>query len=111
MILQALEKKVEERKQDLVSIQTEKVQVDTRREDLRGRIAAQEINLVDVERMSKEKSKMKEILRSVSSQRDSLEKEAWDLEVKVSKKLEDLESAVRSYHTLGDRFEISLNFL
>ena len=103
--VQALEKKLEEKKQDLSSKQVEIAEVNEENEKLRARIAAQEINLADVDKMSKEKSKIKEILRGVLAQREGLDKTVWDSEVQLSKKLEELEATLRTYHTTGDRYE------
>ena len=101
--MQALEKKIEEKKSELTSKQAEASEVRDENVEVRLRLAAQQINLADVDRMSREKSKMKEILRHVIGQREGLDKTVWDAEVLLSKKLEDLEGAVLTYHTTGDR--------
>jgi hypothetical protein len=44
----------------------------------------QSINAADVARMSKEKLKVEEVLRTVSTQKDRLEKDVWEQEVQVS---------------------------
>eukprot|EP00897_Mesotaenium_endlicherianum_P005743 jgi/Mesen1/5197/ME000258S04289 len=103
---QALEKKLEERKQDQAAKVAELAASAADNEELRRRIQAQEINLADVERMTKEKAKTKEILRSVTGQREALEKQVWDHEVQLAKKQEELESTVRQYHTTGDRLKV-----
>lgn len=103
---QGLGSKLEERKADLTHRDAELAAVRTDNASLRERIAAQEINLADVERMSKERARMEEVLRSVSQQREALDKAVWDSEVQLAKQQEALDCVVRLYHSTGDRLKL-----
>lgn len=103
---QALGSKLEERTADLAHKEAELAAVRADNISLRERIAAQEINLADVERMSKERSRMEEVVRSVGQQREVLEKSVWDAEVQLAKQQEVLDSIVRLYHSTGDRLKL-----
>ena len=46
-------------------------------------MCVQSINAEDVARMSKEKLKVEEVLRTVTTQKDRLEKDVWQAEVQV----------------------------
>ncbi|GAQ91593.1 Centromere-associated protein HEC1 [Klebsormidium nitens] len=101
-----LRKKVDEKTADLAAKRTELAAVAAENQDLTARVAAQSINAEDVARMSKEKLKVEEVLRTVTAQKDRLEKDVWQAEVQLSRHLEELEGAVRSYHAAGDRLKV-----
>lgn len=94
---QAAEKKVEERKQELVAKRTEKEATLAESEELRKRIAAQKINAVEVERMQKEREILEVRIKPAAEKEQQLRKAEWDHEVQASKKFKDLE-------TLSDDF-------
>ena len=69
-------------------------------------VGAQGLSVADVERLHMEKSKGEEVLRGMRGQREVLDKEAWELELKVEKRFEDLEGTVRQYHSMADRLKL-----
>eukprot|EP00899_Mesostigma_viride_P019184 jgi/Mesvir1/27267/Mv07103-RA.1 len=74
---------------------------------LRERVAAQDYNLADIERMSMDKKKEEGVLAAVTGQRDALQKDMWDMEVQASRRLEDLEALVRSYNVLAGKLKLT----
>lgn len=95
---QAAEKKLEERKQDLVAKREEKDTILVDIEELRKRIAAQEINAAEVERMQKEKEILEVNIEPVAAKEQQLRKAAWDHEIQASKKFKDLETICAEYN-------------
>eukprot|EP00850_Spirogloea_muscicola_P004085 SM000017S02825 [mRNA] locus=s17:521823:524911:+ [translate_table: standard] len=102
----ALEAKVAERHEELGVRSAELAAAGTENEALRARVAAQSVNLADAERMGRERSAAETALRGVAGQLEELERAVWAAEVQLSRRLEELEAAVRLYHTTGDRLKV-----
>eukprot|EP00898_Chlorokybus_atmophyticus_P008098 jgi/Chlat1/828/Chrsp104S01179 len=100
------EKKVAHHRQDLASKESELASVIQENAGLRQRIDEQDFNVADVDRMSKEKSKLDAMLDSLSNQRAELDRAVWEQEVQVSRRLEVLEGVVRNYHTHAERLQL-----
>jgi SMC interacting uncharacterized protein involved in chromosome segregation len=99
----ALEKKRDEKRQELATKKEEVVNFTKENEELRERVAAQQINMADVEKMLKEKEILQVNLKSISSRKQELEKTAWEYEINSSKKLSDLETVVRQFNDSCER--------
>eukprot|EP00854_Cymbomonas_tetramitiformis_P004242 gene4242-5224_t len=114
----ALEQKVAEEQED---IQSKQAVTGVRREGdaqeevrhvaaesvvLRERLAVQEVNAADVERMCKEKAHLEAHAKSVQAHKDRAHKSQWDLEVRVEKQMEVLETALWEYQTCGKKLQV-----
>ena len=95
---QAAEKKLEERKEDLIAKKAEKKAIQADIEELRQRIAAQEINLAEVERMQKEENLLELNIRPFASKEQQLHKAAWEYELGSTNKTKDLEILCAEYN-------------
>ena len=74
--------------------------------DLEEVVSNQSINKEDVTRMAQQRSKLKDILHSLTSQKDSLLDAALEDEAKFEKKVEEIEGASRQYHATADRLQL-----
>ncbi|XP_024379688.1 uncharacterized protein [Physcomitrium patens] len=88
---QAAEKKLQERKEDLLAKKAEKNEIQADIEELRNRIASQEINLADIERMQKEKDLLDANIQPIVAKDQQLRKAAWEHELATTNKEKDLE--------------------
>jgi SMC interacting uncharacterized protein involved in chromosome segregation len=77
-----------------VAKKAEREAILTENEELKQRIAAQQINSVDVERMRKENEVLDTNLQQVVARGRELLDAAWDHEVRASTKLKELEQIV-----------------
>eukprot|EP00742_Colponemidia_sp_Colp-10_P004817 GILJ01005142.1.p1 GENE.GILJ01005142.1~~GILJ01005142.1.p1 ORF type:complete len:633 (-),score=137.25 GILJ01005142.1:214-2112(-) len=103
---QGLEKKLNEKQTDvetkereLLSLQHEKVML-TRQRD------SQELTPEDVERMRQEKHMLEESLREVTAKKEEVQKSVWEIEMKLAKKAEDMERAVRAYNNGAEKLHL-----
>ncbi|CAM6097908.1 unnamed protein product [Calypogeia fissa] len=104
---EAVEKKREEKRQELATKKEEVVNITKETEELRGKIAAQQINAAGIEKMLKEKEILQVNLQSVSGRKQELEKTAWDHEINTSKKLRDVETVVSQFNESCERLGLS----
>ncbi|BBN02358.1 kinetochore protein NDC80 [Marchantia polymorpha subsp. ruderalis] len=102
---QALEKKVNEKRQELTTKKEEVLNTLKENEELKETVAAQQINAADVEKMLKEKEILDVNLQSLMSRKEELEKAAWNFEVQSSKKLRDLETKVNQFNDSCQRLK------
>ncbi|KAK3286775.1 hypothetical protein CYMTET_5686 [Cymbomonas tetramitiformis] len=102
----ALEQKVAEEQEDIQSKQEEVRHVAAESVVLRERLAVQEVNAADVERMCKEKAHLEAHAKSVQAHKDRAHKSQWDLEVRVEKQMEVLETALWEYQTCGKKLQV-----
>jgi SMC interacting uncharacterized protein involved in chromosome segregation len=75
-----------EREQDLQSKKSELSRLSREMSALRVRVESQELNVVDVEHLRREKSKLEETIESAAAQKERAEKVVWDMEVEVNTK-------------------------
>ncbi|KAH9551779.1 hypothetical protein CY35_09G030300 [Sphagnum magellanicum] len=104
--LQAAEKKLEDRRQELVAKKAEREAILTGNEELKQRIAAQQINSVDVERMRKENEVLDTNLQQVVARGRELLDAAWDYEVQASTKLKELEQIVALFTQQANKWKL-----
>ncbi|CAM6100680.1 unnamed protein product [Calypogeia fissa] len=104
---EAVEKKREEKRQELATKKEEAINMTKENEVLRERIAAQQINAADIDKMLKEKEILQVNLQSVSGRKQELEKTAWDHEINSSKKLRDLETVASQFNESCERLGLS----
>nr|XP_024389802.1 kinetochore protein NDC80 homolog [Physcomitrium patens] len=102
---QAAEKKLEARKGDLVDKKAEKTVIQADIEELHNRIASQEINPADIDRMQKEKDFLDANTRPVVLKDQQLRKAAWDHELASTNKEKDLEILCGEYNERCLRFK------
>jgi len=102
----SLQDKIEERKKDVRSKKGELERMNANMTDLREKIAVQEVNAADVERMTYEKNHLEETLQQVTSQRERLENSHRDQESQVEETMASLENSIRDYHTAARRLQI-----
>jgi len=104
--LQAAEKKLEDKRQELVAKKAEREAILTENEELKQRIAAQQINSVDVERMRKENEVLDTNLQQVVARGRELLDAAWDHEVRASTKLKELEQIVALFTQQANKWKL-----
>eukprot|EP00249_Psilotum_nudum_P004414 c17941_g1_i1 orf=37-1290(+) len=90
---QSIEKKVEERKQELEAKQAEALRITEENDLLKQQVSAQQINIVDYERMLRESQRVEEELRFARNLRAEREQESWEKEIQTSRRLKELENA------------------
>ncbi|KAJ7525790.1 hypothetical protein O6H91_17G066900 [Diphasiastrum complanatum] len=95
----ALQKKVEEKTQELEASKVEIASITEENENLKNQIGAQQISVSGVEKMDKESQILDVNLEAITKVVKDLEEESWNNEVQCSKTLRDLESNVK---TLND---------
>jgi kinetochore protein NDC80 len=105
---QAAEKKLDERKEDLLAKKAEKKAIQADIEELRRRIAAQEINLAEVERMQKEENLLEVNIQPIASKEQQLRKAAWEHELGSTNKTKDLEILCAEYNEHCQRLRPTL---
>ncbi|DBA77729.1 hypothetical protein WJX79_003286 [Trebouxia sp. C0005] len=103
---QSLQRKLQERHVELQSKQEQLGSVLQESDALRAVIAGQTINKDDVVRMNQEKCKQSEILAGVCGQREALERRVYEQDVQLELSLDELETAVQTYHTAADRLQL-----
>ncbi|KAG0561062.1 hypothetical protein KC19_9G034300 [Ceratodon purpureus] len=105
---QAAEKKLDERREDLVAKKAERKAMQADIEELRRRIAAQEINLAEVERMQKEENLLEVNIQPIASKEQQLRKAAWEHELGSTNKAKDLEILCAEYNEHCQRLRPNL---
>ena len=93
---EAVERKSSEKHDDLQRAAEDLRRVEEENKDLEE----------DVTRMAQQRSKLKDILHSLTSQKDSLLDAALEDEAKFEKKVEEIEGASRQYHATADRLQL-----
>jgi len=101
-----LQRKLQERQQDLASKQEALAAVNAENEGLRARIAAQPVNKADINRMIMERSKQKEVLEAVSSQAEELEQKTHQQEVQIVAALKSLDANASRYNQMAHRLKL-----
>lgn len=105
---QAAEKKLEERKEDLLAKNAERKALQADVEELRGRVGAQEINLAEVERMQKEENLLEVNIRTIASKEQQLRKGGWDYELASTNKVKNLDVLLAEYNEHCQRLRPTL---
>lgn len=105
---QAAEKKLSERRDDLLAMKAEKKSIQAEIDELRTRVAAQEINLAEVQRMQKEEDLLQVNIQPVVAKEQQLRKAAWDLELASTEKAKDLEILCAEYNERCQRLRPNL---
>lgn len=103
---QSLQRKLQERHVEVQSKQEQLGSVLQESDALRAVIAGQTFNKDDVVRMNQEKCKQAEILAGVCGQRETLERRVYEQDVQLELNLDELETAVQTYHTAADRLQL-----
>ena len=103
---EAVERKSSEKHDDLQRAAEDLRRVEEENKDLEEVVSNQSINKEDVTRMAQQRSKLKDILHSLTSQKDSLLDAALEDEAKFEKKVEEIEGASRQYHATADRLQL-----
>ena len=103
---EAVEQKNKDRQEELHAKAEELRKIEAENKDLEEVVSNQSVNKEDVQRMAQQRSKLQDILQSLTSQKDSLLDAALEDEAKFEKKVEELESTTRQYHTTADRLQV-----
>jgi len=103
---EAVEQKTRDREEELHGREEERKGVEEENRDLEEVVSSQSINKEDVHRMAQQRSKLQDILQSLTSQKDSLLDAALEDEAKFEKKVEELEGTTRQYHVMADRLQL-----
>lgn len=103
---QDLETTLVEQKGMLPAILTELEQVQRDEAALGEKVAIQQTNQAALERLNEERNRLKESVQLATSKREALQTTVWNCEVQVSKKLEELEEAVKLYRASGERLAL-----
>lgn len=103
---QQLQRKVSERQADLTARKEQMAAITQDNAGLQQRIAGQSLSKADVNRMLAERAKQRELLQSVSMQREALEAKVYEQERQVEKQLESLETSAQQYNTCADRLQL-----
>ena len=100
------QKKVKDRERDLEQRNAEMVRVKAECAALKEKVSRQEVNLVDVERMTKEKQELQEMLEKVAEQREAAEKVVREHQGTIDLKVEEIERQVEEYHEVAERLKL-----
>mmetsp|Transcript_33184 Transcript_33184/g.73361 ORF Transcript_33184/g.73361 Transcript_33184/m.73361 type:complete len:629 (+) Transcript_33184:314-2200(+) len=103
---QSLQRKLAERQADLKAKQDAMAAAQTENEALRARVAAQPVNKADLQRMIMERTKQKEVLDSVISQCEEMERKVHQQEVQTVSELKVVEGNVVRYNQLAHRLKL-----
>lgn len=101
-----LESKTSTRKVDLDRTTTALANVDREVEELRQRIATQELSPEDVRRLSEEREHIEDALSSAQDGRAALEHKVHEAEKLLRSKVLDLEEVMRTYRSLGEDLQL-----
>ncbi|CAL8470906.1 g10448 [Coccomyxa elongata] len=103
---EGLQRKVAERTADLRSKQQQLAAVEQENVEMRAKIATQTVSRDDVIRMNQERVKQEQRLRGVATQHESLDARVAEQERACEGRLDDLEGALKTYHTAADRLRL-----
>jgi kinetochore protein NDC80 len=101
-----LETKTSTRKVDLDRTTTTLANVDREVEELKQRIATQELSPEDVRRLSEEREHIESALGSAQEGRGALEQKVHEAEKLLRSKVLDLEDVMRTYRSLGEDLQL-----
>jgi kinetochore protein NDC80 len=103
---ETVEEKAKDKEEELHAKMDDLKRLQAENEDLEEVVSNQSINKEDVQRMAQQRSKLQDILHSLTSQKDSLLDAALEDEANFEKKVEELESTTRLYHVTADRLQL-----
>ena len=103
---ETVEAKTREKEEELRSKEEELKVIEAEKQELEAIVSNQSMNKKDVAKMMQEKTKLQDILSSLTNQKDSLYNAALDGEARIERKIEDLESTSRLYHATADRLQL-----
>lgn len=101
-----LESKTSTRKSDLDRTTTALANVEREVEELRQRIATQELSPEDVRRLSEEREHIENALSTAQNSRSELEQKVHDAEKLLRSKVLDLEEVRRTYNGMGEDLQL-----
>lgn len=92
MYTQAQDKVLQEKKSNMTKLDEERTALAEEKKELLATIDQQEFSPAEVTRMTQQKIALQESLQSLSDQKSEEDKEAWELEMKITRLLEDIET-------------------
>ncbi|CAD7698416.1 unnamed protein product [Ostreobium quekettii] len=104
--LKQLKQRVAERESGLAHKKRELAEVQQEIESLRAQVAAQNISVDDVNQMMNERKKLEQMRATAAAQRATMEKEAYELEMKVEEALDCLQSRVHEYNVAAQHLKL-----
>eukprot|EP00873_Tetraselmis_striata_P007768 jgi/Tetstr1/428032/TSEL_001816.t1 len=102
----SLAKKIAEREADLASKRKEVALLGKEAEGIRQQLAAQPVNRDDIIRMSNDRAKLTKILEAVTGQREALDRQVLDLDLRLEGATERLEAAAGQYNKVADALQL-----
>ena len=101
-----LEVKLLEHTTEAEQQEAECVAIEAEIADLKERIAAQDIRPEDVEKMNFDRRQLEESLEKVREDKDAVEKEIWEVEAGIDKKVQELELIVAEYNEEASKYKL-----
>ena len=101
-----LDGKITSRKSDLDRTTTTLATVEREVEELKQRVASQELSPEDVRRLSEEREHIESALSSAQESRGELEQKVHEAEKLLRSKVLDLEDVMRSYRSMGEDLQL-----
>mmetsp|Transcript_30847 Transcript_30847/g.86457 ORF Transcript_30847/g.86457 Transcript_30847/m.86457 type:complete len:600 (-) Transcript_30847:66-1865(-) len=90
---------LESRKKDIEHFRVEK-------DDLEEKVSAQELSAIDVDRMNMDKKRLEEELDQLGRQKQQVHDKIWDGEMKVARKVEEVEEVARKCNDLSSDLKL-----
>jgi kinetochore protein NDC80 len=102
----ALESKGREYAQEVSERKAELDVAERARDRVKARLELQEVSPADAERMHMEKRRLEEAIAQVLKDRESAQQSKWELEMELSRKVEDLEACIKTYNAAATRLKL-----
>lgn len=102
----SLQRKVAERKSDIVAQQQELVHAEAQNDALRAKINSQTVHPADVIRMNQEMSQQEAALRSLTAQREAADTKALQSLAALEARMDALEASLQGYNAAADRLRL-----
>jgi len=102
----SLQRKVAERRSDIVAQHQELVHVEAQNDALRAKINSQTVHPADVIRMNQEMSQQEAALRSLTAQREAADTKALQSLAALEARMDTLEASLQGYNAAADRLRL-----
>lgn len=74
--------------------------------ELKQQVSEQELSAADVQRMAKERTLLKDQLQKHTEQRENAQKQVWEQEMQLAKKLDGMQAELQQYHEIAHRLHL-----
>eukprot|EP00164_Ancoracysta_twista_P008580 GFYU01012446.1.p1 GENE.GFYU01012446.1~~GFYU01012446.1.p1 ORF type:complete len:596 (+),score=258.35 GFYU01012446.1:138-1925(+) len=102
----SLEAKLEEKNEEFALRQKEMAALKSEKEQLAQRLAVQEQNAVDLQKMTSERTMLEESLRNVEDQKAQIDQSNWNVEVTINKKMEEASRGIQGFNNKCERLQM-----